>query len=37
VTRGLVSVEDAMETASNRHDFELMLQQSGVAVSVSTQ
>jgi twitching motility protein PilT len=37
VTRGLVSVQDAMDTASNRHDFELMLQQSGVAVSVSTQ
>jgi twitching motility protein PilT len=37
VTRGLVSVEDAMDAASNRHDFELMLQQSGVPVSVSTQ
>jgi twitching motility protein PilT len=37
VTRGLVSVEDAMDTASNRHDFELMLQQSGVPVSVSGQ
>jgi twitching motility protein PilT len=35
VTRGLVSVEDAMDTASNRHDFELMLQQSGVPISVS--
>jgi twitching motility protein PilT len=37
VTRGLVSVEDALDTASNRHDFELMLQQSGVPVSVSGQ
>jgi twitching motility protein PilT len=37
VTRGLVSVEDAMDTASNRHDFELMLQQSGVGVSVSSE
>jgi carboxyl-terminal processing protease len=37
VTRSLVSVQDAMDTASNRHDFELMLQQSGVAVSVTTQ
>jgi twitching motility protein PilT len=27
-----VSVEDALETATNRHDFELALQQAGVAV-----
>lgn len=36
VLAGLVSVEDAIETASNRHDFELALQQSGVAIPVSS-
>jgi twitching motility protein PilT len=29
-----VAVEDALEAASNRHDFELALQQSGIAVPV---
>jgi twitching motility protein PilT len=34
VRQGAVNVEDALETASNRHDFELALQQAGIAVPV---
>ena len=34
VKDGTVTVEDALEVASNRHDFELALQQAGVAVPV---
>jgi twitching motility protein PilT len=33
VKEGTVSVQDALEVASNRHDFELALQQAGIAVS----
>jgi len=32
VRDGIVSVEDALEVSSNRHDFELALQQAGIAV-----
>src|ERR687892_79752 len=32
VTDGTITVEDALEAATNRHDFELALQQAGVAV-----
>ena len=31
---GRVSVDDAMQAVSSRHDFELALQQAGIAVSV---
>ena len=31
---GRVRVEDAMQAVTNRHDFELALQQAGVAVPV---
>jgi twitching motility protein PilT len=31
---GVVTVEDAIEVASNRHDFELALQKAGIAVPV---
>jgi twitching motility protein PilT len=34
VRRDLVETSDALDTASNRHDFELSLQQAGVAVPV---
>jgi twitching motility protein PilT len=34
VRDGVVTVEDAIEVASNRHDFELALQKSGIAVPV---
>jgi twitching motility protein PilT len=34
IQEGTVSVEDAMQAVSSRHDFELALQQAGVAVPV---
>jgi twitching motility protein PilT len=34
VRDGVVTVEDAIEVASNRHDFELALQKAGITVPV---
>ena len=34
VRRDLIETADALDAASNRHDFELSLQQAGVAVPV---
>jgi twitching motility protein PilT len=36
VQRGLVSIEDALEAASNSHDMNLLLQQAGLAVAAAT-
>ena len=33
VQRGLVSIADAMQIASQRHDFQLMLEQAGMPIS----
>ena len=34
IQEGKITVEDAMKAVSNKHDFELAMQQAGIAIPV---